>query len=163
MIKFQPVPVNVFESMVAYDPASKDKNSGRMMRSEQEKRKLVLDTFEQYRGKQIAMVNVSGGETRVIEVEGIFGRIMIQHMLFGNWRIATPEDIAKSEKIELDRAEREAKREAVRQAGQAGRFFSETLDAAQKIVRFNDAQEKSEKAEKPEKPESSVKGHGKEK
>jgi hypothetical protein len=139
--KFKPVPVNVFESMVAYDPTSRDRNSYKVMRDEREKRTLVLETYKKYEGQQIKLAHLDGGEVMTVQVDGIFGRNMIQHMLFGSWRMATPADIERSEQIEHVRAEAEAHREAVAQAAVAGRFFSETLDAAEKIARFNDTRE----------------------
>jgi hypothetical protein len=69
---------------------------------------------------------------------------MIQHMLFGNWRLATAEDIAKSDEIQRARAEVDAKRETIAQAATAGRFFSETLGAAEKIVQFNISQKQAQ-------------------
>ena len=139
--RLAPPPINVYESMIAFDPTNKDRNKTTAMRDEKEKRRLILDLYRKYEGQQVVLTR-EGGECMTVEVQGIFGRNMLQHVLFGSWRFAQPEDIARSNQLEAQRAEIEAAREARAQATQAGRFFSETLGAAEKIVRFNDARDR---------------------
>lgn len=149
--------INPHASMIYHDPQSKDMNNYQIVTS-QEKAKLILNFARENLGKQLYVVNVSSGEVRLWEMKPNawnkptrHARVNAVHLLFGDWRLASPEDIAKQSAKDKVIADQIARLEANKTAKKAGIMFSELTNASKAIMeyeRLNSAEPKEEKAEK---------------
>lgn len=149
--------INPHTSMMFHDPESKDLNNYKMLGSRNEKLALVKEYCQKWLGKQLHVVNIQSGEVRLWEMRrNPFGgisrhaRTNVVHLLFGNWRLATPEDIARQNAKDKVIADQIARVEANKAATKAGIMFSELTKAAAAIKSFEELQEKT-KAEDEEK------------
>jgi len=143
-------PTNVYGSMTAYDPNSTDKNKQQTMGSREEKNLKILDLVTKYLGQQVKVVNMRSGEVFAVEFEdvrdaryAIRGRVWATHLIFGELRIATPEDIARSEAKMLAEKSRIAKMEGERLATAASHMFKEMSETARTINESNAAAAKA--------------------
>ena len=144
-------PPNVYGSMTAYDPATKDRNQQQTMGSREEKNRKILELTQKYIGQQIKVVNMRSGEVFSVEFEdvqdaryAIRGRVWATHLIFGELRLATAEDIKNSEAKMLAEKSRLAKMEGERLATAASHMFKEMSETARTI---NDANTAAAKAE----------------
>lgn len=138
--------VNPHTSMVYHDPNSKDHNTYEIMNNLREKQQTIEKYLALWKGQILQTVNVKSGEVRSMEFRldpmgkpTRRARTMTVHLLFGDWRIATAEDVerqAKKDKIEGDRL---ARIEANRAAEKAGLMFESLAKASDTINRFNQA------------------------
>src|ERR1017187_10464665 len=65
--------------------------------SHKDKLALEGEVFAKYRGQTLQLVNTRTGEVRPMQLEGVRGINMIQHVLWGLWKIASAEQVAAAE------------------------------------------------------------------
>lgn len=163
--------VNPHTSMVFHDPYSKDHNKFEQLSNKQEKTRILLEHMREWKGKQLHVVNVMSGEVRVWEIKlnaqgkvTRHGRVNCLHLLFGNWRVATAEDIQRQVEKDKVQADHIARAEANKAATKAGIMFSELAKASKAINEFQALQEASKAAAvavETEKKETETKGEKK--
>ena len=152
-----------------YDPLGNDLNKYTDLKSRKAKNNLVVKMWQEYGGKIIKAVHLQTGEVREFEippqgsVKGRMGRVNIIYLLFGDWRIATPEQVAKQEKLNRDKAMAIAEKEAARLGGASGLIFREMATAAKVITDLNAATVAASKAAEKTDEEELVEVGGKKK
>lgn len=145
--------INPHTSMIFHDPNSKDMNQFRQVNS-LEKTQLIKHYLELWKGQQLHVVNVLSGEVRVWEMSKDpwgkptrHARVNTIHLLFGNWRIASQEDIDRQNAKDKAKAELAARIEAQKAATKANIMFSELTKASQSIQDFARLSELTKQAE----------------
>ena len=145
--------VNPHASMVFHDPSTKNHNDYKVMGSQQEKTKTLLHYLNEWKGQQLNVVNILSGEVRTWEMSlngqgrpTRHARVNCMHLLFGNWRIATPEDVLRQTTKDKITADIIARTEANRAATKAGFMFSELQKASKAILDFQTLTEKEKVA-----------------
>lgn len=142
-----PNTINVHASMRAYNHTEKDWSKFHECQSQAERNQRVVALWKEMQGKQIHVVHMESGEVRLWEIPATghqmySGRVMCEHLIFGMWRIARPEDIARQDAKDKLEYERTAKAEAQRLARASGLVMTEMAGAAAAITRMNEAAER---------------------
>ena len=145
--------INPHASRVFHDPNSRDLNQYRNV-DRREKHRLIDEYLAKWAGSLMHVVNTESGEVYVWDLgRDPWGkptrraRVSVVHLLFGNYRVATPEDIARQDKKDAIQAEAAARIEANRSAGKANIMFTELAKAADAINKFKELKDKKEPAE----------------
>ena len=143
--------VNPHSSMTAYEITEKDLNKRHVFKNRKDKNELVVATWKKYAGQLLHAVNLQTGVVRIMEVpppgtiKARMGRVNIIHLLFGDWRMATPEDIARQDAINKAKARQMAEKDARRMATASGLVMTEMASAASAITAFNNMANREEK------------------
>ena len=159
------LPLNPNGSMRAYDPHSKDLNDYTDVADLAEKNQMIIKFVEDHWGQTLDLVNIKDGRIQPVyfgptgpdaglqtPARATAARAWATYVLFGTWRIASEEDIAKDdEKSRIEHARLTAI-EAKRMAKAAGLMFKEVSEAAGAIVKHNQAMDKQELAEEVKEP-----------
>jgi len=157
--------INPHASLVFHDPTSRDLNQYRNV-DRREKHRLIDEYLAKWAGTLMHVVNTESGEVYVWDLgRDPWGkptrraRVSVVHLLFGNYRVATPEDIARQDKKDAIKAEAAARIEANRSAGKANIMFTELARAADAISTFQRMKEKeAASASAAEEEKSEAKG-----
>ena len=137
------VPLNVYTSQMCFDPNIKDRNSGfTIMANPKDRQAKVVEMMNKYAGQVLHVVNLQSGQVRNWLIEGRAGRVHITHLLFGDWRFATAEDIARQDAKNKAELERVTKAEAKRLAVASGLVMKEMAGTATAIMQLNKMNEK---------------------
>ena len=137
MQQMKSVPLNVYTSQTCYDPEDKDRNHFTAMSDPKARQAKVVAYMNKYDGQLLNVVNIRTNEVRKWLIEGRSGRVHITHLLFGEWRFATPEDIARQKEKDRVETERIAQAEAKRLAKASGLVMKEMAAAATAIMQLN--------------------------
>lgn len=139
MPQLKSIPINVFTSQICYDPHDKNRNNSTAISDPRERNLRILELMNKYSNQVVQVVNIRTNEVRNWLIVGWAGRVHISHLLFGDWRFAAPEDIARHNLESKQKAEVIAKAEAKRKAVASGLMFREMTEAAGAIQKFNEA------------------------
>jgi hypothetical protein len=135
--------LNPHTSMMYHEPTSRDMNQYQDISSMREKGAIIDKFVAEYLGKQVPIIHHKSGEVRVIEFNKDpsgnptrRSRVQAVHLLFGDWRLATVEELAKQEYKDKIQSEKIARIEANKAATKAGIMFSELSKASDAIKEF---------------------------
>lgn len=153
MAQLKSVPLNVFTSQVCYDHTSKSREAFTVITDAKARNMKVVELMNKYAGQVVPVVNITSGQVRNWQIAGWSGRVHCMHLLFGEWRFATAEDIAKQGAKDQAELERITKAEARRLAVASGLVMTEMAGTAAAITRLNEMTAK----EPPPEPSTEVK------
>ncbi len=156
MAQIKRAPLNVFTSQTCYDPNSKSRENYTAISDPKERNGKVVELMHKYNGQVVRVVNITTNEVRNWMIGGWAGRVHCTHLLFGDWRFATAEDIARHDEKNRIELERITKAEAKRLAKASGLVMRETAETAAAIMRLNEMTKKEE-ADAPPEPSKEVK------
>lgn len=132
-------------SLTMYDPNSCDLNNQNTLVSREERTAKLSEFYNTHVGKMLYLKHAKSGAIRpaVITPTGPFTRagwVWCEHILFGMWRLASPEDVAKF-KSDLEAKHRTAATaEAHRMADASGMVLKEMAQTAATIAAFSKIQ-----------------------
>ena len=158
MAQLKSAPLNVFTSQVCYDHTSKSREAFTVITDAKARNMKVVELMNKYDGQVLAVVNIRTNEVRNWLITGWAGRVHITHLLFGDWRIAEPADIARHAEKNKSELERITKAEAKRLAVASGLVMKEMAGTAAAITRLNEmAKPETAPAAEPPQPTADVK------
>jgi len=138
-------PANQDGSYTMYNPHSCDFNDVQILPSREARTAALQAFYNEHVGKQIYVKHAKSGEVRLWEITPISaftraGWVWCEHILFGMWRLATPEDIAKFQAQLAAKTEQAATTEARRMAQASGLVLKDMAQTAATIAEFNKLQ-----------------------
>ena len=146
--------VNPHTSLLFHNPESKDHNQFEQVDSRGKVVK-ILEYLSKWGGTQFHVVNIMSNEVRIwafpytpegkarhdahpekFDVRNYtrHARTNVVHLLFGNWRKASPEDISRQDASDKIKSDHIAKIEAERSAQKAGLVFGNLAQQAAAII-----------------------------